>query len=118
VYAAEGKVDESSPVVDPMHVSASALLAEREIARFTGAGRHGVVLRLGLLYGPTTGSDVPAERYASYGATVRIEDAGSALAVALDLPSGIYNVVGDGERVSNERLKDASSWRPRAQVLA
>lgn len=118
VYAAAGAVDESSVVVDPMNVAASALVAEREVSRFTGSGRCGVVLRLGLLYGPTTGSDVPAERYASYGATLRIEDAGSALATAVELPSGIYNVVNDGERVSNERLKDASGWRPRAEVPA
>jgi nucleoside-diphosphate-sugar epimerase len=118
VYAAEGEVDESSPVVDPMGSAASALVAEREIERFSAEGRNGVVLRLGLLYGPTTGSDVPAERWAPYGATLRIEDAGTALAVALDLPGGIYNVVGDGQRVSNQRLKDASGWRPRAEVAA
>jgi nucleoside-diphosphate-sugar epimerase len=101
-----------------MQVSTSALAAEREVERFTAEGRNGIVLRLGLLYGPTTGSDVPAKLWAPYGATLRIEDAGTALAVALDLPGGIYNVVGDDQRVSNQRLKDASGWRPRAEAAA
>lgn len=90
----------------------SAVEAERQVARFTSSSRRGVVLRLGLLYGPGTGSDTPAERFASYGATLRIEDAGRSLAAALDIPSGTYNVVSDGERVSNQRFKTTAGWRP------
>jgi hypothetical protein len=86
--------------------------AERAVARFAENGRTGVVLRLGLLYGPGTGSDTPAERYASFGATLHIDDAGRALAAALEAPSGVYNVVGNGQRVSNERFKAATSWHP------
>jgi len=37
----------------------SALAAEEQAARFAAAGRHGVVLRLGLLDGPGTGHDRP-----------------------------------------------------------
>lgn len=55
---------------------------------------------------------MPAKRFASFGSTVRVEDAGSALAASLAIPSGIYNVGSDGERVSNRRLKEASGWRP------
>jgi nucleoside-diphosphate-sugar epimerase len=113
VYPTTGPADESTPVATGVPETArSALAAERAVIRFAEAGRQGVVLRLGLLYGPGTGSDVPAERFAGYGSTLRIEDAGSALAASLSIPSGIYNVASDGERISNRRLKEASGWRP------
>lgn len=105
VYPSTGLVDESTPVAAdaPQNVR-SALDAERHAARFAEGGGRGVVLRLGLLDGPGTGSEVPASRYAAFGATLRIEDAGRALGAALAAPSGIYNVVRDGERVSNARF--------------
>ena len=63
--------------------------------------------------GPGRGSETPAKRYASFGATLRIEDAGRALAASLAAPSGTYNVVGDDERVSNTRFnKAATHWPP------
>jgi 2-alkyl-3-oxoalkanoate reductase len=88
----------------------SALAAEEQAARFAAAGRHGVVLRLGLLDGPGTGHDQPNP---ALGASLHTEDAGRALLAALALPSGIYNVCRDGERVSNRRFADAAGWRPR-----
>ena len=112
VYPASGPADEWTPVASPApEFERSALEAERAVTRFAEAGRDGVILRLGLLYGPGTGSEVPAERFAPYGATLRIEDAGSALAVSFEIPAGIYNVTSDGERISNRRLKEASDWR-------
>jgi hypothetical protein len=42
----------------------SALAAEEQAARFAAAGRHGVVLRLGLLDGPGTGHDQPTRPWA------------------------------------------------------
>jgi hypothetical protein len=57
---------------------------------------------------------MPAERWAAYGATLRIEDAGRAAAAATEIPGGVYNVVSDGERIPNE----ASRTRPAgARVL-
>jgi nucleoside-diphosphate-sugar epimerase len=113
VYPSEGPADESTPVASPApELACSALEAERAVTRFTEGGRDGVILRLGLLYGPGTGSDEPSPRFAPYGATLRIEDAGSALAVSLEVPAGIYNVVSDGERISNQHLKEATPWRP------
>jgi len=35
------------------------------------------------------------------------------LLAALAVPSGIYNVCRDGERVSNRRFAEAAGWRPR-----
>jgi nucleoside-diphosphate-sugar epimerase len=113
VYPEGGEVDESTPVAgDVPEILLSALEAERQVARFDGDGRRGVVLRLGVLYGPTIGKEVPAEHWAAYGATLRIEDAGRAIAAATEIPGGVYNVVSDGERVSNERFKDTAGWRP------
>ena len=88
----------------------SALAAEEQAARFAAAGRHGVVLRLGLLDGPGTGHDQPNP---ALGASLHTEDAWRALLAALALPSGIYNVCRDGERVSNRRFAEAAGWRPR-----
>jgi nucleoside-diphosphate-sugar epimerase len=88
----------------------SALDAERQAARFAAAGRHGMVLRLGLLDGPGTGQDHPNP---GLGATLHAEDAGRALLAALTVPSGIYNVCRDGERVSHRRFTEATGWRPR-----
>jgi nucleoside-diphosphate-sugar epimerase len=83
--------------------------AETQCRRFSEAGRQGMVLRLGLLWGPGSGSDAPVNRY---GATLHVEDAGTALAAALAVPAGVYNVVSDGERVANARFKAATGWAP------
>ena len=88
----------------------SALAAEEQAARFAAAGRHGVVLRLGLLDGPGTGHEAPNPALC---ASLDTEDAGRALLAALAVPSGIYNVCRDGERVSNRRFAEAAGWRPR-----
>jgi nucleoside-diphosphate-sugar epimerase len=113
VYPETGQVDESTPVADGVpEILLSALEAERQVARFDGDGRRGVVLRLGVLYGPTIGKPAPNEHWAAYGATLRIEDAGRAIAAAAGIPGGVYNVVGDGERVQNARFKEVAGWRP------
>ena len=106
VYPESGEVDESTPVADTVpEILLSALEAERHVARFNGDGRRGVVLRLGVLFGPSMGKETPAERWAAYGATLRIEAAGRAIAAAAEIPGGVYNVVSDGERISNDRFK-------------
>ena len=113
VYPESGEVDESTPVADTVpEILLSALEAERHVARLDGDGRRGVVLRLGVLYGPSIGKETPAERWAAYGATLRIEDAGRAIAAAAEIPGGVYNVVSDGERISNDRFKSTAGWRP------
>lgn len=110
VYPAEGPVDEDTPIGEVRPHLESSLVAERQAARFAAAGRRGIVLRFGLLDGPGTGQETPDPRAS---ATLHVEDAGRALLAALDAPSGIYNAVRDGERVSNARLKQATDWRPR-----
>jgi nucleoside-diphosphate-sugar epimerase len=105
---ADGPASEDSPF-RASTILRSALVAEKQAARFADAGRRGVVLRLGLLDGPGTGNNAPVD---VFGATLHVEDAGRALLAALSVSSGIYNVCRDGERVSNRRFSAATGWRP------
>jgi nucleoside-diphosphate-sugar epimerase len=109
VYPPNGPVSEDTPVREVLPILRSALVAEQQAERFARAGGRGVVLRLGLLDGPGTWFDQPM---GDFGATLHISDAGCALLAALSLPSGIYNVCRDGERVSPERFTRAAGWQP------
>lgn len=105
-----GPADETTPVADvPAHLR-SALRAEAHLDRFTAAGRRGVALRLGALYGPGAASPVPTGRFE---ANLHTADAGTALLAALACPGGIYNVVDDADPVSAARFTAATGWRPR-----
>jgi nucleoside-diphosphate-sugar epimerase len=110
VYPADGPASEETAVGKVLPILRSALTAELQAARFARAGGRGVVLRLGLLDGPGTWFDEPM---GDFGATLHVSDAGRALLSALTLPSGIYNVCRDGERVSTERFTRAAGWCPR-----
>jgi nucleoside-diphosphate-sugar epimerase len=109
VYPTDRPASEDTPVGKVLPILRSALVAERQTERFARAGGRGVVLRLGLLDGPGTWFDQPT---GDFGATLHISDAGRALLSALSLPSGIYNVCRDGERVSAERFARATGWHP------
>jgi nucleoside-diphosphate-sugar epimerase len=109
VYPPDGSVSEDTPVREVLPILRSALVAEQQAERFARAGGRGVVLRLGLLDGPGTWFDQPM---GDFGATLHVFDAGRALLSALSLPSGIYNVCRDGERVSTERFTRAAGWHP------
>jgi nucleoside-diphosphate-sugar epimerase len=109
VYPPDGPVSEDTPLGEVPPLLHSALVAEEEAERFARAGGRGVVLRFGLLDGPGTGEYPPM---ADFGATLHVSDAGRALLAALSLPSGIYNVCRDGERVSTERFARAAGWHP------
>jgi len=109
VYPTDRKVSEDTPVGKVLPILDSSLAAERETERFARAGRRGVVLRFGLLDGPGTWYEQPMR---DFGATLHVSDAGRALVSALSLPSGIYNVCRQGERVSAERFTQAAGWQP------
>jgi nucleoside-diphosphate-sugar epimerase len=109
VYPTDGPVSEDTPVSEALPILRSALAAEQQAERFARSGGRGVVLRFGLLDGPGTGYDEPK---GDFGATLHVSDAGRALISALSLPSGTYNVCGDGERVSTERFTEAAGWHP------
>jgi nucleoside-diphosphate-sugar epimerase len=111
VYPPDGPVSEDTPCSDVLPILRSSLVAEQQAERFARAGGRGVVLRFGLLDGPGTWFDEPMR---DFGATLHVSDAGRALLSGLSLPSGIYNVCRDGERVSNERFARMAGWRPAA----
>jgi nucleoside-diphosphate-sugar epimerase len=111
VYPSDGPVSEGTPLREVLPILRSALAAEQQAERFARAGGRGVVLRFGLLDGPGTWFEQPM---GDFGATLHVSDAGRALLSALSLPSGIYNVCRDGERVSAERFTRAAGWRPTA----
>jgi nucleoside-diphosphate-sugar epimerase len=105
-----GPADESTPPADLPEFLRSALEAEAQLRRFTDAGRRGVALRLGSLYGPGAASAMPTDRYNVH---LHTHDAGRALVAALSCPGGIYNVCDDTDPVSHDRFTKATGWRPR-----
>ena len=109
VYPPEGPVSEETPITEVPPILESALAAERATDRFATGGGRGIVVRFGLLDGPGTGHDAPVP---TLGATLHVADAARALLSALTLPSGLYNVCRDGERVSNSRFTRAAGWHP------
>jgi len=110
VYPPGDPASEDTAITEVSPILESALAAERETDRFARGGRRGVVLRFGLLDGPGTGHDTPVP---ALGATLHVGDAARALLSALTVPSGIYNVCRNHERISNERFKQAAGWVPR-----
>jgi nucleoside-diphosphate-sugar epimerase len=111
VYPTDGPASEETPVGDVLPILRSSLAAERQAERFANAGGRGVVLRMGLLDGPGTWFDQPC---GDFGATLHVSDAGRALLSALTLPSGVYNVCRDGERISSALFTRAAGWHPEA----
>lgn len=99
-------LDETAPV-DPTWVTASALDAEAEAARFAAHGGVGIALRFGMFYGADSAHTVVAVAAARRGlgaevgpaaafrSPVTTDDAASAVVAALSAPSGTYNVADD-----------------------
>ena len=119
IYEAAGDawVSESS-AIRPAAYNRSALDAEGAAARFTAAGRIGVVLRFGMFYGPGDRSTLTIlaslrkgwmpmfGRPDAYAAWIAQDDAAAAAAAALSVPAGIYNVV-DDEPMRRQDLADS-----------
>lgn len=120
---ADAWIDEDSPIEHGL-VFASSADAEASTARFAAAsGGTGVVLRFAQFHGPGS-SHVelfnkiarlrinpfvgPPDAYSSF---IHADDAGSAVAAALTIPSGTYNV-GDDEPVTR-----ADAGRAMAEAL-
>jgi nucleoside-diphosphate-sugar epimerase len=108
--------------------------AERHVARFTGHGGRGVVLRFGRFYAPDS-DQVDAMVHAArrgialdlgaangYVPVIDADDVATAVVAALDAPAGVYDVVDDvpltrGEQgralataVGRRRLRRAPAW--------
>lgn len=103
------------------------LAAEASAARFSAPGRAGVVLRFGLFYGPGARHSEQFLALArhhvlpvlgdpgSYVSSIHVADGGAAVAAALGLASGCYNVVDDEpltKRHYARALADAAGARP------
>lgn len=99
-------IDEDDPC-DHVGPFAAAAAAEASAARFTAGGGTGVVLRFAQFYAPDsqhvrTFNTMVGRRLnpfvgdpGSYVSFVHAEDAGAAVAAALEAPAGTYNVVDD-----------------------
>lgn len=102
----DGWLDEDSPLLGD-DLSAGITVAEGNVRRFAEQGGSGVVLRFGRFYDAASEYSRMQARAAIVGQSteigapdgyqplVRVDDAAAAVVVALDAPSGIYNVVDD-----------------------
>ena len=100
-------IDPATPP-DPPQIVRSTLDAEREVARFTEAGGRGIVLRMGVFYGPacpTTLEQLALARRGlaltvgpggAYQSSIWVDDAAAAVVAALQrAPAGVYDAVDD-----------------------
>ncbi|HKX17260.1 MAG TPA: NAD(P)-dependent oxidoreductase [bacterium] len=101
-------LDEDAPTDDGGTTPLRAALAgEQEASRFTRAGGLGIVLRFGGFYGPDAPSTLETAQMmrrrllpqigqgTNYLSSVYVPDAGRAVAAALTVPAGIYNIADD-----------------------
>ena len=97
-------IDESAPIDLPDY-AASTAEAERQAQRATDNGLAGVALRFGMFYAPDTKHTKLQMRLARMGMSpfigpadayqplIQVDDGGRAVAAAMNVPAGIYNVV-------------------------
>jgi len=125
IYAAHGDawIDEHH-IVRPVRYNRSSLDAERAAARFTAGGGAGVVLRFAGFYGSDAftlreiadtmrkgWAPIPGSPEAFF-SSISHDDAASAVAAALDVEAGIYNVS------DNEPLRRGEWVAQLASILA
>ena len=112
LYAAgRGPHRESDPLLalDP-NADQGALPGILEVERLTltTPGIDGTVLRYGFFYGPGTASVARGDR-----PSVDVRAAARATALAVDSAArGVFNVVDEGDDVSNERARSVLGWDP------
>ncbi len=112
----DGRLDESAPV-EPTAITACALAAEAEAARFTATGGgESVALRFAYLYGHDSAHTVDAIAAARAGAPFEIgppdayrpvvtnDDAAAAVVAAFDAPGGLYNIADDRPLTRSEHV--------------
>jgi nucleoside-diphosphate-sugar epimerase len=100
-------IDETTPIDTGTPEFQSVYDLEHEVERFRSHGGRGLTLRFSLFYGATAESTDAALQYArrriapvlgagdAYQSNIHTDDAGAAVAAALDAPSGVYNVSDD-----------------------
>jgi nucleoside-diphosphate-sugar epimerase len=112
-------IDEDAPIVHD-GVFEGAAVAEAAAARFAGEGGRGVALRFAQFHGPGSSHVAafnsllrrrinpfvgPPDAFTSF---IHAEDAGRAVAAALAVPSGVYNV-GDDEPLTRAEAGRAAA---------
>jgi len=121
-WITEGTAPDRYPMAE------SNLMAEANTRRFIDEGGTGIVLRFGWFYGPGARHAEEFYRLAkrhvcvqigpadSYVSSIHVRDGGRAVAAALGVPAGIYNVV-DGEPLTKRdyanalaRAADTTPW--------
>jgi nucleoside-diphosphate-sugar epimerase len=126
--------DEDAPL-DP-GTNTSMVVAEDATAAFSASGGRGIVLRFGWFYGPDaihTRDTVRAARLgiapvmgdpAGYVSSIHVEDAGRAVAAALDAaPAGVWNVCDEPvtkaeyARVLGDAVHRRKAPRPMGKIL-
>ena len=115
----DGWIDESMPV-DQMPNAVGNHAAEANARRFTEAGGTGIVLRLGLFYGPGAAHSEQLWQLArlhvapvlgpprSYVSSIHLADGAAAIVALLGAPAGVYNVV-DDEPLTKRAFADATA---------
>ena len=110
-------IDEST-AIQPVRYNRSVADAEASAERFSQSGGIGIVLRFGGFYGPDALQTLELIRAvkkgwaplpgspAAYISSVSHDDAATAVAAAVSLPRGVYNVV-DDEPVTHRVLVDS-----------
>lgn len=111
-------IDALTTTIEPAETLRSTLDAEAQTERFAQAGQRGVILRLGLLYGPTSGHTLETLHNAQQGiiipmgaddafqSSIWADDAARAIVAAMELaPSGTYDVVDDEPLRQRELIK-------------
>lgn len=99
-------LDEDAPIEPPFGPTRSALTAESQVQRLTAAGGRGIIIRLARLYGPGRASaeqiaqarargGIIVGRGDNYVSNLHSDDAGRAVAAAVTVPPGVYNVADD-----------------------
>lgn len=128
---------EDAPLASPLGMLEATVDGERIALDFAGGGRAAVVLRFGLFYGGpgNRGTDEMLRlarfglstiigRPEAYMSSIHMDDAAAATVRALDLETGVYNVVDDRPLTRREHLDAFASafgtrrLRPTPQWLA
>ena len=113
-------IDESTALSAVAPMMQSAIDAEAMVARFGERGGEAVSLRFGRLYGPGRASEAMIEaiqgrqmpivgRGDNFVSSIHVEDAGRAVANAVDVSAGVYNVVDDEPVTQREWMEAAVS---------
>jgi nucleoside-diphosphate-sugar epimerase len=119
-------IDEDSPT-DDFPLARANHAAEASAARFSAAGGLGLVLRFGWFYGPGAAHSEEFLALArrricvmmgppdSYVSSIHVEDGGAAVAAALTVDAGTYNIV-DDEPLTKRAYADALAAAVRKKV--